>query len=309
MRSRIWLAILLAAFGWGSSSVANRAALLEGADAYSIIALRFMIAVAVLSSYFWLSRTAPTRRPDIWWRGGLLGLVGMGAPTILFTLALNHISAGLSGMIIGLMAIATVMWAHFILEGERLDPRVIGGMLVGLSGVVMLVLSGETGIAGGGNLVRGGGLVLGGVVVGGLGSALSRKYMLRYSILDFAGPQFVVGAFVGLLAWAAFGHLDMGDFTPKIWMLITYVGVVGTTLPFLAFLWASQLATATRVAVVGYLVPLITLFGGIIFLDEHLAWMMALGGTLIATGVVIVDRVEASRRSDTSAAGLAKADG
>jgi drug/metabolite transporter (DMT)-like permease len=309
MHSRMWLAILLAAFGWGSAVVAMRAALLEGADAYTINALRFTIAAVVLFSYFWLSRTAPTPRPDIWWRGGLLGLVVMAGPTILFTLALNHISAGLSGMIIGLMAIATAMWAHFILVGERLHPRVIGGMLVGLSGVVILVLSGETGIAGGGNLVRGGSLVLGGVVVAGLGSTLSRKYMLRYSILDFAGPQFVGGAAVALLAWAAFGHFDLGGFTVKVWLLIAYLGVVGTTVPYMAFLWASQLGTATRVAVVGYLVPLITLFGGIIFLDEQLAWLMALGGTLIATGVVIVDRVEASRRSSASAPGIAKADG
>jgi drug/metabolite transporter (DMT)-like permease len=309
MRSRIWLAICLAVFGWGSSGVANRAALLEGADAYTIIALRFMMAVVVLFAYFWLSQTAPTRRPEIWWRGGLLGLVGMVIPTLLFTLALNHISTGLNGIIIGLIAIATVVWAHFILEGERLDWRVIGGMLVGLSGVVTLVLSGETGIADGGNLMRGGSLTLGGVVVGGLGSALSRKYMLRYSILDFAGPQFVVGAAVGLLAWPVFGHFDLDGFTLEIWLLITYVGVVGTTVPFLAFLWASRLGTATRVAVVGYLTPLISLSGGIIFLDEQLAWLMALGGALIATGVLIVDRVEASRRSGASTLGAAGANG
>jgi drug/metabolite transporter (DMT)-like permease len=301
MRSRIWLAIALAALGWGSSGVASRAALLEGADAFTLIALRSAIAVFVLFSYLTLSRTAPTRQPGIWWRGGLLGLVGMTVPSLLFTHALNHISAGLRGMIIGLSAITTVVWAHFILEGERLQPRVIGGMLLGLSGVVMLVLSAETGIAGGGSLVRGGSLALSGVVAGGLGNALSRKYMLRYSILDLAGPQFVGGAAFGLLAWLVFGHFDLGGFTLKVWLLIVYLGVVGTTMPFLALLWASRLGTATRVSSIGYLIPLIALSGGIIFLDERLTLSMAFGGALIATGVLIVDRVEASRRSAASA--------
>jgi len=303
MRSRIWLAIALTALGWGSSGVASRAALLEGANAFTLIALRLVVAVVVLFTYFGLSRTPPTRRPGIWWRGGLLGFVGMVAPSLLFTHALHHISAGLRGMIIGLSAIATVLWAHFILEGERLDSRVMGGMLVGLSGVVMLVLSGETGIAGGGNLLRGATLALIGVVAAGLGTALSRKYMLRYSIPDLAGPQFVVGAAVGLLAWSVFGHFDMGGFTMKVWLLVAYLGVFGTTMPFLALLWASRLGTATRVSVVGYLVPVITLVGGLMFLDEQLTWQMALGGTLIVTGVLIVNRVEASQRSGASAPG------
>jgi len=309
MRSRIWLAIALAALGWGSSGVASRAALLEGAEAFTLIALRLVIAVAVLFTFFWLSRTAPTRQPGVWWRGGLLGFVGMAAPSLLFTHALNHISAGLRGMIMGLIAIATVVWAHFIVEGERLDSKVMGGMLVGLSGVVMLVLSGETGIAGGGNLLRGATLALIGVVAAGLGSALSRRYMLRYSILDLAGPQFVVGAAVGLLAWSVFGHFDLGGFTIKVWLLVAYLGVVGTTMPFLALLWASRLGTATRVSVVGYLTPLITLVGGIMFLDERLTWQMVLGGTLIITGVLIVNRLAASRQSGVSAQVVAGEDG
>ena len=298
MRSRVWLAILLSAFGWGSGGVATRAALIEGADAYTIIALRLITAAILLFAYLWLARRGSSRRPEIWWRGGVLGVAGMAVPMILFTLALNHISTGLAGMIIALIAIVTVIWAHFILEDEHLDARVIRGMLLGLTGVVILLLAGNTGIAGGGNLIRGGALALGGVALTGFTSALSRKYMLSHSVFDLAGPEFAFGAAVGLLAWPLFGHLDLSGLTPEAWLLIAYLGVVGTTLPFLAFLWASQLASATRVAVVGYLVPVISLTGGIVFLDEQLSWLMALGGALIAAGAVAVDRVETARGAE-----------
>jgi drug/metabolite transporter (DMT)-like permease len=298
VRSRIWLAILLASFGWGSGAVANRAALLEGVDSFTIIALRLTTAAFLLFGYLWLTGTGPTRRPEIWLRGGLLGITGMGVPMIAFTLALNHISAGLAAMVIALTAIVTGVWAHFLLESERLDPRVIGGMLIGLGGAVTLVIAGDSGIDGGGNLLRGGAFTFAGVILTGFSSALSRRYMLRYPILDFGGPQYALGAVVGLVAWLVFGRFDLAGLTAEAWLLIAYLGVVGTTLPFLAFLWASQLATATRVAVVGYLVPMITLIGGIVFLDEQLTWLMALGGGLIAAGVLIVDRIEAARRSD-----------
>jgi drug/metabolite transporter (DMT)-like permease len=301
MRSRIWVAILLAAFGWGTGGVANRAALLEGVDAFTIIALRMVMAATLLFAYLWLVGDRPTRRPAIWLRGAILGVAGMALPMIVFTLALNHISAGLAGIIIALTAIATVIWAHFILEGERLDTRVIGGMLLGLSGVVTLLMAGDTGIAGG-NLVRGGVLALIGVVMTGFTSAMSRKYMLRYTIFDLAGPEFASGAAIGLLAWPLFGTLDLGGLTIEAWLLIAYLGLAGTVLPFLAFLWASQLASATRVAVVGYLVPLISLTAGIVFLDERVTWMMALGGGLIVTGALIVDRVEATRGTEASEA-------
>ncbi len=295
MKYRIWVAIALAAFGWGSGSVANRAALVQGADAHTLIALRLAIAAILLFAYLWLSGRGLTRRPLIWWRGGLLGVVGMGAPMTLFTHALKHISVGLSGLIMTSAAIVTVGWAHLLLDGERLVPRVVGGMLVGMSGVATLLLAGETGIIGGGNLLRGVSLVLAGAIATGFTSALSRKYMLHHSVLDFAGPQFAFGAVVGLLAWPLLGDMDLGGMTVQVWLLLAYLGLVGTTVPFLAFLWASQLSSATRVAVVSYIVPIFSLVGGIVFLDERLSWFMALGGALIVGGVIIVDRIEASR--------------
>ena len=300
MRSRIWLAISLSAIGFGTGGVANRAALLEGADAYTIIALRMVLATTILFGYLLWKRRGLSRSRRVWWRAWVLGVVGLGIPMILLTLAVNYVSAGLVGLAIGLSSIITVLWAHFLLEGERLDIKVMAGMLVGLSGVIVLLVGGDTGIIGG-NFLRGGSMALGGVVLTGLTSALARRYMLSHSVLDLAGPEFLLGTAVGLAAWPVFGHFDLGSLTASAWLLIAYLGVVGTIVPFLAFLWASQLASATRVSVVGYIVPVIALAGGVVFLDERVTWLIAIGGALITVGVVVVDRVEASRGAETAA--------
>lgn len=310
MRYRIWVALGLSAFGWGSGNIANRVALVDGVDAYTIIALRLVLAGVLVLGYLQATRQGPGRRWDLWWRGGLLGLAAQGIPMVFITLGLNHISAGLSGMLIGLAPIVTLIWAHFMLRGERLVPTVVLGMMVALGGVSTLVLAGDTGIAGGGDLALGAGLTIVAVIMYGIGGGLTRLFVLNHSVLGLAGPQFVVAMVVGLVSWLAFGAVEIGSVTAKGWLMIVYLGVVATALPYLAFLWASRLATATRASVVGYLIPPISVVGGIIFLSEELTWLMALGGLLVAIGVVVVDHAEARRRlvADTDEPAGAKLD-
>ncbi len=288
MGRRVWALIVAASFGWGTSGVATRAALIEGIDPFVLILARFVLGTLLLVGFLALRNGMPTGLAE--WRAGLvLGTVNMAAPTILITLALRHISAGLGGVLIALVPIATALWAHFLLADEPLTLATLGGLLVAMGGVAALLLVGETGIAGG-NLPAGVGLAMLGVTAAALGGVFSRRYAQRLAITSLAGPQFVLATVTAAVASLWLAAPGAWTVSTTGWALIVYLAVVGTVLPFVTFLAAIREAPATKVALIGYIIPVIGLIGGVLLLDEQVTAAMLGGIVLIFAGIVLVDR-------------------
>ncbi len=76
------------------------------------------------------------------------------------------------------------------------------------------------------------------------------------------------------------------------WMLIVYLTVIGSVVPFLLFFWLLQQVSTTKASLVGYVVPLVALVSGMLLLDEKLQVGLVVGGVLILAGVVLTDRAE-----------------
>ena len=69
----------------------------------------------------------------------------------------------------------------------------------------------------------------------------------------------------------------------------------GTILTFFCSLKASELAPASKVGLMGYLVPLVGVSGGVLIFDETLTSNLLLGGLLILAGVTLVGRANRSQ--------------
>lgn len=290
MQRKIWLMMAAAAFGWGTGGVATRAILLDGVDTFTLIPLRYSMATLVLVG--WLVATGKlTRNPKAWLAGLAIGTANLSVPTIFFTLSLLHISAGLGGLLVTSIPIVTAVWAHFLLSDEPFQVKKLAGLLVALAGVAVLILTGETGF-GGGNIVVGVAWSTAGVVLAALGGVLSRAYTQRYSVLDLAGPQFVTATIVSIAVGVLLGSTPVGAVDSTAWLLIGYLAIVGTIVPFVGFLWIVQRVSATAASMVGYLVPIVGLAAGALFLGEHITWVVLVAGVLIFTGVVMVDRAD-----------------
>ncbi len=296
------MAIALASLGWGSGSVATRAALLEGVHPILLITLRFAAATAVLGAAQLLGGAIP-RTGQLWRRGAVLGVFNMAGPTIFFTLALEHLSAGVGGILISLAPIATAVLAHFLLRDEPLERAKLAGLTLALAGVAVLLLSGESGIPDGGNTIVGGALSLVGVALAAFGGVLGRRFTDQHRVRELALPQFVSAAVAVVLINLVVADLDVGTLTSAAWWLVAYLAVVSTVVPFILFLVAIRLSNVTQASLVGYFVPLVGVLGGIAFLDEHVTISILAGGVLILAGVLIVDRAQARLRTSLTSHG------
>lgn len=291
MQWKIWGAIVAASFGWGTIGVATRAALLEGVPPIGMAAIRAVMATLVLYIVLVLRGQRVTREPSRWRTGLVAGIFQLSLPFILFTLAYQYASAGFVGLINALLPLGTATVAHFLLPDEPLHvPKVIG-LTVAFTGVIALLASGDSGLVSGGEPLLAGLLTLGAVASMSFATVFVRGKVGGFDPLELTFMQTLIGVFIISAVMFMFEGMPTG-ITTRAWILIAYLTFAGSVVPTLIFYWLLQRVTSTKASLVGYVVPLIALVAGIVFLDEVIQIGIAIGGTLILVGIVITDRSE-----------------
>lgn len=124
---------------WSSGYVAGKVAL-PFAGPFALIFMRFSSAAVVLFIVALVARAAWPKSPAIYMH---LCIVGILVQALQFSglyvgLSLG-VSAGVSALIVGLMPILTALGA-VVLFGERVTKKQVSGLIVGFSGVVVVML-------------------------------------------------------------------------------------------------------------------------------------------------------------------------
>lgn len=285
-----WTPLAAATLGWAFGSVLTRAVLVRGVSTWTLIPLRMAFALLTLFVVMAVTKRFWTTDPKAWRRGLLLGTVNMAVPMVFMTLAFEDLPVSLGGLLVALIPLATIAAAHFIVEGERFQARTVPGLAVALLGTVLLVGVGGESATGVGDLWRGVGLMMTGVVIAGIGGALSRRYALEVSSANLVLPQFTVNTIivVGILPFFFPFEPSTVD-TTSMW-LIAIIGAVGTTLSFGSFLIAAGMNPATRLGLVSFAIPPLSVILAVIILGESLTPAILAGAALILTGVVLAER-------------------
>jgi len=285
-----WTPLVAAILGWGSAAVLTRALLSSGVSTFTVVPMRFGIALVILVfvSRFW--KRFRSLDPRHWVRGLILGAVALALPNTLFTMGLEDLPVSLGGLLVALIPAATVGAAHFLVVGENFNPKSIPGLIVALIGTGVLVGVGGGAMEGVGNLWRGVGLSLIAVCLAGLGGALSRRFALEVGGDGLVIPQFAGATTICLVAMPFLNTTSLPSIEVSQWALLIALGALATALPFSAFLIAAQVNSASRLGVAGYVVPVIAVILAVIFLGEKLTLAIVVGAVLIIGGVILIER-------------------
>jgi len=288
---RIWLAIIVASLGWGTAGVATRAALDEGVTPYRLAAYRSLFAVVAVIIFLAVRRSGLPRGVAVWKVGTVMGLSNLAAPFIFSNLALQYAGAGFLGLMTALIPLITAGLAHFTLPAERLSVAKTVGLVLGLGGVAVLFLSGDSGLAEGGRPIVAGLLGMGAVVSISAGSIYAKHYAGHYEPIDVTGVHFATGTvIIALITLVVEG--GPAEATGTAWLLLVYMALASTVLPMVLYYWLLEHVTATYASLAGYVIPVIAITAGVVLLDEQLQSGIVLGGFLILVGVLITDRAE-----------------
>lgn len=291
---RIWGAILLASLAWGVNGVATRAALGAGVPPIAMVTIRVILASATLYVLLRLRGRRVPRGMKTWSTGLVQGVFQLSIPFVLFTLAYENASAGFIGVLVALAPMGTAIVANFMLPDEPLHTAKVLGLAVAFAGVAFLLLSGDSGLESGGKPLLAAGLSIVAVASISFAGVYAKGKADRFDPMELTFMQFTIGIVLIGVTMLLFEGLP-GAISTWGWVLIIWMTVVGSVMPFLLFFWLLQHVSATKASLVGYVVPLIALFAGMVLLDEQLQVGIAVGGLLIIGGVVMVERAERTR--------------
>jgi drug/metabolite transporter (DMT)-like permease len=290
--------MIIAAAGWASGGIATRAAFNEGVGAWTMIAMRALIAAVLVGVAMLVMRVGrPSRAVVVF--GLVQAVFNLTLPYIMFTFAYDEASVGFVALLTALIPMATAIYAHFMLQDEPMSIKKLLALFVSFSGVAFLLLSGDSGLSDGGRPLLAAGLGLAGVASIGYAGAFAKRNAGEYHPLTITGLQFGISSVWLVIAMLAIEGTP-SDVSTTGWVLILVMAVAATFMPFLIYFWLLERISATEASLIGYVVPLIALVGGLVLLDEQLQMGIIVGGGLVFTGLVLAD--QQSRRATRSAA-------
>ena len=282
--------IVLLGFMYGSTLVASRFSVGQF-EPLTYIGLRVTMAAMAHVAIYVVSRQRhwPTDR-WIWIHALILGVFGTALPMSGMVMSLEYLSSGMTSILITIGSAVTVLFAHFMLDDERLNWRTTIGIALALAGAILLALRGETGLADSSGSVFGYILVLGAMLFGSAGTIYARKYMKSYDSYDVASIR-MFGAMFLMIPLSLFTvGFDLSSVTTAGYGALGYAAVVGTFGGMMLAFYNIKHFGATASSMTAYVVPVAANIGGILLLDEIFTRGMLFGTALIICGIYIINR-------------------
>jgi drug/metabolite transporter (DMT)-like permease len=278
--------LLLAVFFLGTNPVAVKVAVAEFPP-LPFVTMRFTLAGLLLLALVALLEPAegrPTRRDLLPLAG--VGLVGVGANNVAFTLGVSMTTASETALIYAAVPIWGILLG-LALGLERPTPWGILGVCLAFLGVAVVVYGGLTGSTS----LLGNLLIVVATVCWGAYAVLSLPLLRRYSPLVVASYTMLFGG-LGALPFALPGFLDAGwaESSGEAWEALAYSTLLVAAFGFWAWQRGVSQVGANRVLIYQYLITLVGVAAGVLLLGESLTANKVLGGAVILLGVYLARR-------------------
>ena len=293
-----WVAVCLI---WGTTYLGIRISL-ESIPPALMGGLRWTIAGGVLAAYIIL-RGENLPPPSRWGSLVLLGLLllGFGNGGVVF--AEQWIPSGLAAVLVGTAPFWMSAVESFLPRGERLRPAGVVGLVIGFSGIVVLVwpeLSLESGSA---RQFLAGVIAIQIASLGwALGSSYSKRQPPRENLFGTTAYQMLAGGLILMAAGTIRGEWNDLFFTRRTALALAYLSTIGAIGGFVAYTYALRHLAVSFVSLYAYINPVIAVALGVLLLGEPFTPRMAVAALLVFAGVAVVRWADAAAARPTPAA-------
>ena len=292
-----FLAWLLVCVIWGTTYLGIRVSL-ESMPPALMGGLRWTIAGTLLALYL-AARGERLPSPSRWGGIALMGflLLGLGNGGVVF--AEQWVPSGLAAVLLATSPFWMAGVEACLRDGEKLRPKTIAGLVIGFSGILVLVWPDIT-------LERADRRFLAGVVAlqvaslgWALGSAYSRRHARSDHILGTTALQMLAGGLMMLAAGTVRGEWSQLFFTTRTTSALIYLATLGAIGGFVAYTYALRHLPVSLVSLYAYINPVIAVALGVLLMGEQFDWRMATAAALVFAGVAVVRWRSAVDEQDT----------
>lgn len=295
---RVWAAFALLALAWGTSFMFIKIAV-QSLEPMTVVAFRLLIGwLGLYMIARWRGVALPTSR-RVWLHIAVIGVVNVAIPFVLITWAESGpqgLDSGIASILNSTVPLFSIVIAGFILHMERVTAGSVLGLLIGFAGVVLLFS--RNGISEPGSLLPQLAMILAAACYA-VGTIYARRYLRNVRPVALALGQLLMADIAVFAMVFTFEGFAGQQFTLAAVGSLLWLGFLGSCLAYILYFYILQEWGATRTVLVTYVVPVVGVAAGVVFLAEQLDWRIFVGGLLILSGVAAVNWRPRSARQAT----------
>jgi drug/metabolite transporter (DMT)-like permease len=294
-----WLAVCLI---WGTTYLGIRVSL-ESVPPALMGGLRWTVAGSLLALYL-AARGKPLPPRSQWGGIARLGflLLGLGNGGVVF--AEQWVPSGLAAVMVATAPFWMAAVEACLPDGERLRLGGVAGLIIGFSGIVLLVWPDLTLENAGSRGFLAGIVALQVAAIGwSIGSSYSKRQGRKSAdardgshadadtpdaVLGSTAYQMLAGGLIMVAAGTARGEWGDLFFTTRTSVAMIYMSTIGAIGGFVAYTYALRHLPVSFVSLYAYINPVIAVALGILVLHEPFTWRMASAAALVFAGVAVV---------------------
>jgi drug/metabolite transporter (DMT)-like permease len=279
-----WIAVCLI---WGTTYLGIRICL-ESIPPALMGGLRWTLAGGLLSAYV-LLRGEPFPPMSRWGSILLLGflLLGLGNGGVVF--AEQWVPSGLAAVLVATSPFWMAGVEAALPDGERMHRNTVIGLLIGFSGILVLVWPDLALDRGSDRRFLAGVIALQIASFGwALGSSYSKRRGRGDHILGTTALQMLAGGLIMLAAGTVRGEWSDLSFTTRTTTSLLYLSTLGAIGGFVAYTYALRHLPVSFVSLYAYINPVIAVALGVALLGEPFDARMATAAALVFAGVAVV---------------------
>ena len=286
MSKQAWSLLLLLSAIWGASFLFIEMALVALSPA-SLVFFRVLIGAMTLGFVIMVTRRALPKQASFWFSTLVMGAINNVIPFTLIAYGQVTITGGMASIINANTAFFGVLVAAIFIVNEKLSAHRLIGVIIGVSGVVIVVGPSELSQF---DLTSIGQLAV-------ILATLSYAFASVWGRLKLQGYDSIVTAFattlsaslilgVYLLVTQSFPVFDV---TISLVIVAIGLGMIGTGYAYMIYFRILALAGASNLMLVTIIVPIFAVTLDAIFLSQWVSVREMLGFGIIAIGLAVMD--------------------
>ena len=266
---------------WGTSFLII-AISVKTIDPLSIVFYRLVLGALVLALVVYARGETIPRELRIWGGFLLMAIAGNALPFFLISWGQQTVNSGVAGMIMAIMPLMTMVFAHYLVEGESLNRYKIIGFSLGITGIAVLL----------GPVFEGGGrefwsgLAIFTAATCYAVNAILIKRLPRFSPMVGACGVLIMATLIILPFWLLLAP-ENNSISQDSMMAVIWLGIGPTGIATIILFSVIDRAGPTFLSTINYLVPVVAFFCGAWLLSEPVSWLHLVALASILGGIGI----------------------
>ena len=294
-RFAVFFALGLVYFFWGSTYLGISIAV-EKIPPALMCATRFLVAGTLMLGYCLATGRSIRYSPRQLTQIAVVGILLLMGGNLTLSFAEQYVPTGIAALLVASIALWFLILDSLILGDHHISTRGIVGLLVGISGLVVLLWPSLTASGALGSREMWWSLALiAGSFSWALGSVLSKRWQAG-GTASATGWQILFAGIANMI----FALLNK-DYAHVVWTVrgvsaIGYLVIFGSWVGYTAYIWVLENAPAPLVSTYAYVNPVVAVFLGWLIQHEKIDAYVLAGSAVVVVSIILVTTAKAKPR-------------